>query len=114
MLDFKEHLTASRATLHRFGLLFAGIAAAAAAALLWKAAPSWPAPLVAAVIFLSLAFAVPEALRPLYVVWMTLGALLAWVNTRIILGVLFFVVMTPLGWILRLVGKDLLSAELRP
>jgi hypothetical protein len=33
---------------------------------------------------------------------------LGWINSRIILGVVFFVVVTPIGLIMRLFGKDLL------
>lgn len=47
----------------------------------------------------------PRALRPIYQVWMRLGHLLGWINTRVILAVLFFFVVTPIGLALRLLGK---------
>jgi hypothetical protein len=31
---------------------------------------------------------------------------LAWVNTRLILGVFFYLVLTPSGLVMRLLGKD--------
>jgi hypothetical protein len=37
---------------------------------------------------------------------MALGAILGWVNTRIILGVVFFGLITPMGIALRLAGRD--------
>ena len=40
--------------------------------------------------------------------WMAFGHVLGWINSRIILGVVFFVVVTPIGLIMRLFGKDLL------
>ena len=47
---------------------------------------------------------VPVALGPVYRAWMIFALLLSKVTTPIIMGILYFVVVTPLGWILRLVG----------
>jgi Saxitoxin biosynthesis operon protein SxtJ len=52
------------------------------------------------------ALAAPRALAPVYRVWMALGEVLAWINTRIILGVVFYGVVTPIGLAMRLVGHD--------
>jgi hypothetical protein len=43
---------------------------------------------------------------------MKFAALLAWVNTRLILGLFFYLVLTPVGVILRLMGKDLLDEKI--
>jgi len=47
-----------------------------------------------------------KILKLLYSWWMKLAALLAWINTRLILTVLFFLVFTPVGIILRLLKND--------
>ena len=60
------------------------------------------------------ALAWPASLRPVYRVWMTIGHALGWVNTRIILGVAFFVVFTPIGWVMRLLGKDPMRRRFDP
>ena len=51
----------------------------------------------------------PALLKPLYQSWMLLGGALGFVNTRIILGVIYFVLFTPISLVLRLLGKDILS-----
>ncbi len=48
----------------------------------------------------------PALLRPIYQAWMALGHVLGWVNTRIILGVLFYGVVTPMGMAMKLAGRD--------
>lgn len=48
----------------------------------------------------------PTVLAPIYKVWMWVGYVLGWVNTRIILGIVFFGLVTPTGVIFRLLGKD--------
>ena len=52
------------------------------------------------------AFIVPASLRWPYRVWMGVGHVLGWVNTRIILGIMFYAVFTPVAVIMRLVGHD--------
>ncbi len=54
----------------------------------------------------ALALAAPAALRPLYRVWMGLALVLGFVMTRVILTLVFFLVITPVGWIMRALGKD--------
>ena len=56
----------------------------------------------------------PASLRPVYRVWMTIGHALGWVNTRIILGVAFFAIFTPIGWVMRLLGKDPMRRRFDP
>ena len=43
----------------------------------------------------------PALLGPVYRAWMGLAILLSRVTTPIIMGVLYFLVMTPMGWLLR-------------
>ena len=46
--------------------------------------------------------------------WMAFANVLARVNTRILLVLFFFVVITPVAVVMRLFGKDLLSQRLEP
>jgi Saxitoxin biosynthesis operon protein SxtJ len=55
---------------------------------------------------------IPIILKPLNKVWMTLAILMGWVMTRIILIILFFIVLTPLGLIAKLFGKDFLDLKI--
>jgi hypothetical protein len=45
---------------------------------------------------------VPRALGPVERWWLRLGLVLAWVNTRIILTVLFYLVVTPIALVMRI------------
>lgn len=48
----------------------------------------------------------PRFLTRFFVVWMTFAIVLGWIITRIILTVLFFCVLTPIGMLQRLFGKS--------
>ena len=64
------------------------------------AMPMWP--LIAAAILAAMALIFPASLRPVYTVWMRFADALGWVNTRIILSVIFFLLFFPVGMIMRL------------
>ena len=55
----------------------------------------------------------PSLLRPVYRGWMRLGEVLAWVNTRIILTLIFFLVVTPIGLLMRLFGRSPIAVAKR-
>ena len=51
----------------------------------------------------------PVILKPLFFVWMVFAAILGWVMTRIILSLLFYFIVSPIGIILKLFNKDFLN-----
>jgi len=65
-------------------------------------------------VFLLVALLVPSALAPFNRLWMRFGLLLHRVVSPIALGIMFFVVITPMGWLMRAMGKDLLRLRRDP
>jgi multisubunit Na+/H+ antiporter MnhG subunit len=43
---------------------------------------------------------------------MKFGEVAGWVNTRLILGLLFYLIITPIALLLKLIGKDLIDTKL--
>ncbi len=60
------------------------------------------------------ALALPRSLRRVYRVWMALGNALSWINTRVILGVIFYGLITPMGLAMRLLGHDPMGRRFGP
>ena len=54
----------------------------------------------------------PKTLRPVYNVWMRFGSLMHKIMTPLILSILYFVLITPLGLMMRLFAKDPLNRKL--
>ena len=54
----------------------------------------------------------PQILKPLYVFWMLLAHMLSWVNTRIILGVIFYLIFTPIALVMRIAQRDGLQKKI--
>jgi uncharacterized membrane protein len=57
------------------------------------------------------AMILPATLAPVYKGWMRIGMAVGWFNTRLILGILFFVIFTPIGLIMRLFGHDSMQKD---
>ena len=55
----------------------------------------------------------PRALYYPYKFWMKLGLALGWVNSRIILGLVFIIVLLPISVVMRLIGYDPLRTKLK-
>ena len=64
--------------------------------------------LIIALIFLFLGILNSKILTPLNVLWSKFGELLGIVIAPIVMGIIFFLVVTPTGLIMRMFGKDLL------
>jgi len=58
------------------------------------------------------ALVLPRSLGPVYRVWMAIGRVLGWINTRIILSMVFYGIFVPTGLVRRLVGKDSMRRKL--
>jgi len=89
-----------------FGLVFAGVFAIVATYNWWYGGAAWPLHLGIAIVFLSIALLRPNVLRPLNRLWTRLGLLIGMIVSPIVLGLLFILVVTPVGLMMRLTGKD--------
>lgn len=102
--------------LRSFGLLVGGIFAAIGVwpILFHQAGPRWWC--VGLASYLAIAGAVfPKSLYWIYKGWMWLGHKMGWINTRVILGLAFFGLVTPIGiFRSKMLGKDPMGKKLRP
>ena len=110
LLDEIKHIDASDLAVRGFGRVFAGIGALISGYLLYRTGfpgtlIAW-APVAAGLLILLTARYVPAALRPVFRIWMLVAVVLGFVMTRVILFIVFTIVVTPTGLIMRLLGKD--------
>jgi len=97
-----------------FGLVFASFCAIVAALSLYTGSHRWPWWLAAAAVFATLAYMRPALLGPFNRLWTKLGLLLFKVISPVVLALIFFLCITPVGWIMRLAGKDILRLRFEP
>ncbi len=101
-------------TNQNFGRFFATVFVALAAYSYWK---GWNtvglAALIIAVLFAAATLFMPRTLTPLNRLWYGLGMLLGKIISPIVLGLMFFVLITPVSLITRLFGRDELRLKKR-
>ena len=67
--------------------------------------------LIISILFLILGLLNSKILAPLNKIWFKFGILLGKIVSPLIMGIIFFLVVTPIGFIMRLLGKDLLNLK---
>ena len=112
--DQRREYRVARGSERSLGVLFAFILAVIGAWPMWDhGSPKWSI-LVAASVFLAAGLFIPKALRPLNIAWHQFGKLLERVVNPVIFGILFFLVVTPMGLLMRLLGKNPLALRFEP
>jgi len=99
--------------LRSFGLIVGGIFGVIG---LWPIVFSGENTRLWAIIFSSililLALIFPKSLKPVFKVWMKIGFVLGWVNTRILLAIVFYGLFLPIGLVRRMMKGDPLNCRL--
>ena len=68
--------------------------------------------LIVCLIFLVLSFVKSSLLQPLNQLWFKFGILLGSIIAPIVMAIIFFLIVTPTGFIMRALGKDLLRKKI--
>ena len=110
--DFSREEHVKAGTDRGFGQVFAGFFAILAGFSYWHGTTTWHYTLPIAAAFLVVAYVYPKALGPLNRLWLKFGLLLYKVMNPLILGLLFFVTIMPIGLVMRAFGKDFLRLKI--
>lgn len=108
-------LDLSRRSLRSFGFVVGGILLIITGFSIWR--HGWPPSLVgtilgaSGVVLIGAGGTYPAMLRPFYIAWMSIALVAGFVMTRILLTLVFFIMITPIGLIMRLFGHDSLSRK---
>jgi predicted membrane protein len=79
--------------------------------LFWKHGNVSLIPLLFGLTLLILGWSWPRSLKPFYRGWMTLAFALGFVSSHLLLALLYYLIITPTGFLLRLLGKDPLQKK---
>ena len=61
--------------------------------------------------FVGFGIIIPIILKPIYIAWMIFSVILGWIMTRVILSIVFYLIIIPIGLITRLLGEDFLELK---
>jgi len=114
MIEEIKNIKNSKTEYRKFGLSLGGLGLVLSLYLLWKN-KTWVNPILIISAFLLICgIIIPNFLKPLYFAWMVFATIIGWIMTRVILTVLFYVVVTPLGLISRMLGHRFLDLKIDP
>lgn len=109
--DLSRQSAEERSSERELGVTFAAILSVIGFVRLYQGHDWWATCLSAAAIFLFLAFFWVAPLRPINRLWYRLGLLMFHMVNPVIMGIVFFVTISPIGLLMRLSGKDQLKLK---
>ncbi len=71
-------------------------------------------PWAIAAVFALLGLLAPRSLKSVYELWLKIGNVLGWINSRIILTLIFALVVTPMALVMKLLKRDTMARQLEP
>ena len=111
MLEEIRNITATKKDLKSFGFTIGSILLIIAGFLLYKEKGSYVHFFSIGLVFIGSSITVPIILKPVYKFWMFFAVIIGWIMTRLILSFLFFSIITLIGTLTRLLGKDFLNLK---
>jgi len=97
-----------------FGIVMAVVFAVIAGWQLWSASPRWWIWLAIAALFAAAAWLRPSTLRPLNYLWFRFGLLLHRIVSPVVMALMFFGAVLPIGLLMRLFGNRPLTPTFEP
>lgn len=108
-------LVTDKKALRKFGFVMFGALVVVAAIVHWLNNFEWSRAVdilaISAFVFLAFALVWPRALSPVEWIWMKLAMVLNYIMTRVLLSLVFFLAITPIGLIFKGLRKDLLGRK---
>jgi len=111
MFEELKNIQASKKDIRSFGITIGIILFIVAIALFYYKNNLYQNIVLFAAVFAVTGLVTPILLKPIYLVWMIFAVILGWIMTRVILSVIFYLIMTPIGLITRIIGEDFLDLK---
>ena len=112
MLEEIKNKKSKKSDIRKFGITISIILMIIAGFLFWKEKDSYQIFIAAGALFCLTGFILPIILKPFFIAWMTFAIILGWFMTRLILSLVFYGIMTPIGVFSRILGKEFLKLNL--
>lgn len=111
ILEEIKNIKETKKDLRKFGLTVGIVIALIGGLLFYYDRASYYYFWLAALLLVIPAIVSPQVLRPLNKIWMSLAIILGWFMTRVILSILYYLILTPIGFIARIFGKEFLDLK---
>ncbi len=107
-----KNIKETKKDLMKFGVSVGIVLLVISALLFWNEKNSYLYFSIIGILLTILGIFYPASLRPINKVWMSFAIVLGWVMTRVILIILFYIVLTPIGIIAKIFRKNFLELKI--
>lgn len=107
-----EKVDTSREAVRKTGKAFLIAGTVIAAILFWKhgfEGISWRWFFGCAIALYGISYLAYPVMKPIHIGWMKFAQVLGWFSTHVVLSLFFYLILTPGGLVVRMLGKDLLD-----
>ena len=109
--EFKE-IKSGKKELREFGLTIGVILVILGGVAVWRGKSAYPYLLGTGMALIVLGLIKPEILKIPQKIWMAVAVIIGFFMSRVILSVLFYAVITPIGFLTKIFGKDILDQRI--
>jgi hypothetical protein len=109
MYDDLKNIRKDNKAIRDFGILIGFILLIIAGILFYKERESYELIILLGIAFIGLGLGMPIFLKPFYLIWMVFAVILGWFMSRLILVILFYFILTPIGLVGKLFGQNFLG-----
>ncbi|GAB6268699.1 hypothetical protein DS62_03280 [Smithella sp. SC_K08D17] len=107
-----KNIKGNKSDWEKFGITMGIILSIIGFYLLWEKNNNYNYILFLAAAFFITGLILPSILRPVYKVWMAIAVVMNFIMTRVIMAVIFYLIVTPIGLIASLTGKKFLDMKI--
>ena len=104
-----KNISTDKSDIQKFGYTIGTILLIVAVFLVFKGKESYQYLIIISSFFFCFGLITPIILKPLYIIWMVFAVILGWFMTRLILMILFYFILTPIGLVGKLFGQNFLG-----
>lgn len=112
LIEEIKNIKSEKSDLRKFGITVGLVVGIIGGLLWWLGKGSYGYFVTIAIFLIISGLIIPRILLPLQKAWMTIAVVIGWFMTRLILSVLFYLIVTPIGLIGRVFGKEFLELKM--
>ncbi len=112
LIEEIKKIKSAKSEWKKFGIMIGIILTGIGFYLIWKRNNYFEYVFPLAAVFFVLGWVIPSALKHLYRAWMALAVIMGFIMTKVIMMVIFFLIITPIGFAASLTGKKFLDMKI--
>lgn len=112
MIEEIKNIKGDKSDWKKFGITMGIILAIIGFFLLWKKNNYFEYSFFLAAAFIIPGLILPSVLKPVYKAWMALSVVMGFIMTRVIMFMIFYLIVTPIGLIASITGKKFLDMKI--